>query len=319
MHQIASGTLVASKYQGLPGHIGYTTAPLDLSKGFIFGLPNCGKSALVQSIPDAYVFNLDKSSVTTGNAQATVWPLPDPETGRLMTDGPFNWEQCDRHIKTLYELAKANKPRPKTIVFDSLTTMIQLLRDHAGTHAAALSLGMGPTFRDLDGRRAWDWVYDTILSTLNGLHSVGYGVIYTGHMTNAVIQIDDNKNTIRPQFTITDNLWARLSPHFDYCTVLQKKIETITDVTPIEKKVGNRTVTIDQKNTRTEARVYLYSRRADMNALLKVRDNPQGPPFPDQLLIPRDKGWSAILDALAPESPSSTESPSTEADPKKGS
>ena len=171
--------------------------------GLICGLPGEGKSQFIHSHPDAWVCNMDCTS-TMGDVQATIWPgiaatgLPIDVNGEPLM---MTWEAVQAKVDLLCQMAKTNQPRPATVFFDSLGTWIPLLKDWITRSNDKKD------WRDMDGRRSWDQLYDMVIDTCLTLRRCGYGVYIVCHVVNAKIPLGDDKYVFKPELTITDGFY----------------------------------------------------------------------------------------------------------------
>jgi len=232
---LASGPTLQTKYGKLGGFTGTMVAPAERITAFIHGVPGCGKSAFLQSHPDAFIFNFDNSSTVTPTAKAAIWPGRDPDSGRPIGDDgqPFvlNWPAAQAKINLLKELAVNNQPRPSTVVFDSISAWVQLLVAWVPANAVSLylrSAEKGPvdSWRALDGKAAWTAVYDLIYAAIAELQNCGYGVYVIGHVVQKAVPIDEDLYNIRYDLALGDGLWRRIFPLFELCATVTTSLET---------------------------------------------------------------------------------------------
>ncbi len=272
---------------------------------FIVGAPGSGKSALMQTCPDAFIFNLDPTSTTVpgepgGPApqpQALMWPGMSPEGFTLNDAGvPFvlAWSDVEAKCEILFRLFREKAPRPKIVCFDSLSRMIALLKEHLPANAASLNLAKEnkSSWKELDGRARWDLLYDKIVDLCVKLPAHGYGVYVIGHLVNSVIQLGEAQNIIKPELTITDTFWKRLYPYFEIVLVAQAFQEAVSIPDPAWRpnpafpREKPRTIAV------TRRRVYLTTGGPELSGITKVRV-----PISTVLLEPASSAWSVFLAA----------------------
>jgi hypothetical protein len=150
----------------------------DKAFGLIVGKPDSGKSHLIHSNPTGYVFNFDMSSAV-GDTQATLWPSRAPDGRPTDSSGvsiSFSWDACKRQAQEFIRMMEAGEAVPTTVYADSLGGMIDLLR-----HDIVARAGKSD-WRELDGRRAWDTLYDEIIEFGLQFRNRGIGFYYTCHV-----------------------------------------------------------------------------------------------------------------------------------------
>lgn len=183
--------------------------PLTRMFGMLVGEQNCGKTYVMQSCEDAFIINCDLSGSPNPNAVSMSWPGIDPEGNCLdVGNRPFvlTWDDVERKVDQLVQLAKTNQPRPAMIVFDTIAGMIRLLQPWV-----ANSLNRS-SFSDCDGRQAWDRLYAHIVDRVAmRLRAAGYGVWFIAHLGRSWVQIDDQRSTEAIDFTMGTGLRHRLS------------------------------------------------------------------------------------------------------------
>tara|TARA_R100000234_G_scaffold14294_1_gene7880 strand:- start:9597 stop:10487 length:891 start_codon:yes stop_codon:yes gene_type:complete len=180
--------------------------------GLLVGMPGAGKSCFIQSNPDAFIINTDASSTTNDEPQACMWPGVDEE-GRAIDVGSkpmvLNWQAVLDKKEQLIELAKKEAVRPATVIIDSLNPAIAMVKQHVTEKAGKKS------WKEMDGRRAWDDVYEELVRFATDIRKYGYGFYYICHIVNAKIPLGDDRYVIRPELTITDSFYKRLFPLFE--------------------------------------------------------------------------------------------------------
>jgi len=297
---VASGsnpTARSSTKYGELGGFGHRmiASPLGV-RAFIVGLPGSGKSAFLQTCPDAYIFNLDLSSTTIPiipgsplpEPKALMWPGIAPEGYTLNDDGtPFvlDYGAVAAKVDLLCKMARENRPRPKVVGIDSLSALIGLLKTWMPLNAVKLGIAgeNKDSWKQLDGRAAWDILYDIVLSIMTRLHSHGYGVYFIGHVVNAKIPLGEDRFVLKPELTITDGFWKRLYDKFELVLLCEKKEETVSVPDP---RFANRT--IPSARTRT----YLTTGGIELSGLTKTRVV-----LPAICLDPPSDAWAVYLDA----------------------
>lgn len=227
-HQLAVGKPPQQKYPSLGGFTGVKMiAPCTGIAAFIAGRKGSGKSTLMQTCPDAFIFNLDGSSTVADTIEATIWPGIDPDTGQLL-DAPgkpihMTWDLCLSKINALKEASKKNLPRPKIVVFDTVTAWSTLLEEYIPRNASRLIGGADKSsWNELDGRQAWSTMYSIITSAIMELRQHGYGVYVMGHIVDNVIPLGEDKNKVEPQLAINKGLYKNIMWVFEMVGVMSK-------------------------------------------------------------------------------------------------
>lgn len=292
---LAHGPSLSQMYGDLGGHSGRMVAPLRKASSFYFGLPGEGKSALMQSMSGAYIFNLDVSSTTCPTPKALMFPGIHPVNGRPLGDAGeeivLTYNQIDAKVTKLVEMAAANKPRPETIVFDSLSSWISLLIPWVTEHSVRLCISQDvkTDFKQLHGPSAWDEVYNTVTRTIGRLKNAGYGVAVVGHVVNAKIPLNEQQFLVRPELTITENFWKRLYPMFELSALVYA--DTVT-----EKQTSTRTITV-----RGESKIETYTKevpvrkcfltveKIELAGIAKSRVT-----LPSRIELPKADAWGAF-------------------------
>jgi hypothetical protein len=293
---LAVGALPVTKYGALGGFSGQMISPPQRIRGFIFGYPNAGKSNMLQNCPDAWIANMDESSTVTPSVRATLFPGKDLEGYPIGDNGARIVADSDLYVPKLAllkELATKNLPRPKLVVFDSLTSWIRLLKIWIPKNAKRLGIVSSSdprtTFewKDLDGRAAWDVLYDHIVNTIVELSGLGYGVWLIGHVANEKIAIGENIFNYKPELTITAGFWKRLQDIFELVAAIytedateQYQDEIVTTIRGVEKKeLRNRERTVKKR--------YLSVTKLDLIGVMKERV-----PLPPRIELSRSDAWT---------------------------
>lgn len=256
-----SVTLQAGKMpQQRYANLGFTATkmvhPPERLFGLLCGLPGEGKSQFVQSHPDSWVCNMDCTS-TLGEPQATIWPGINPQGQTIDVDGSplvLTWEAVMAKVELLCQLSKTNQPRPATVFFDSLGTWIPILKDFITRSNDKKD------WREMDGRRSWDQLYDMVIDTCLTLRRYGYGVYVICHVVNAKIPLGDDRYIFKPELTITDGFYKRLYPLFELVAAVSS--EWITEQREIPQPPiirDGKSVTLKPKIVTEKRKKYIFS------------------------------------------------------------
>lgn len=232
MQTLEVGRPLQSSFGKLGGRVGHAIAPLQRIRALFVGYPGCGKSCLIQSHPKAFIENIDCSSTTTYTPKAAIWPFIDPATGTPCDDDGspciLTWEKIEAKHAILKEMAKANDPnRPETIVIDSVTGLLPLLRDYLTRKAGKTA------FKELHGPTAYDDMYSILVNTLVELHAYGYGVFLIAHVMDYSVTVDDKGGTKQiPDINFTEGLANRLYDKLELIALVEKRTAIVKKQDP---------------------------------------------------------------------------------------
>ena len=165
--------------------------PLNSMFGMVVGEQNTGKSYLFQSNPDAFIFNLDLSSTVIPECVATIWPGVSEEGRPIDINGSqikLTWDKVLEKKKQLVQLAVADQPRPKSVVFDTITPMARMLKPWV-----AKQMGR-ERFDQLHGPAAYDKLFEEILGIAFELRQAGYGVWFIAHLSKEFVQVSEDSS-----------------------------------------------------------------------------------------------------------------------------
>jgi hypothetical protein len=258
--------------------------------GLFLGMSNTGKTSLIASNPGALIVNCDISSTPSPSPSAPPWPAQFwpainsegrtvDQSGAVVT---LRWEEIDSLADRLVEASRSNSPRPEMVALDSIATAIALLRDWVVRKFGKKD------FRELDGRMAYDAMYDQLLQFAAKLRRAGYGVYFLGHLRNNTIPLGDDRYVIKLDLDVTDGFWKRVYPlcEFIACTYKERK----TRIKKVEHTVGGRTVVLDQPESYWE--YGLIFNNEELQGILKSRLK-----LPEALPLPENNAWDALCKA----------------------
>jgi len=282
---LAVGKTVAEKFSGLGFSAKKMVHPPGKLLGLLVGMPGTGKSSFVQSNPDAFIINTDGSSTTNPNPQACIWPGITANGEPMDIGGAkmvLDWETILKKKDQLVHMAGNNStPRPATVILDSLGPSIQLVKDYVTKKAGKQN------WKELDGRRAWDDVYEGLLRFALDLRQHGYGFYFICHLVNSKIPLGDDRYTIRPELTITDNFYKRLFPLFELVAAFESKWVSESKVVQMPGVGGKpgpkRTETVKSQKH------YMTINDETLAGIIKCRVN-----LPDQMELPQEAAWSSF-------------------------
>jgi len=191
----------------------------------------------------------------------------------------LTWDGVLQKKKQLIEMAEKNKPRPQTIVVDSLGPALALVKDH-------VTKKMGKNeWKELDGRRAWDDVYEQLVRFPAELRQHGYGFYYICHLVNAKIPLGDDRYVIRPELTITDNFYKRLFPLFELVAAFECDMGTRTEMVVQKNADGSNGPKRPRSISYREH--YITINDESLTGITKCRVN-----LPDRIQLPETDAWS---------------------------
>ena len=281
---VAVGNTITQRFSGLGFSNLRMVHPPNHLLGLLVGMPGTGKSSFIQSHPGAFIINVDSTSTTNPNPQACIWPGVSPNGQPMDVGGKemiLDWDAILRKKDQLIKMAESNQERPDTVVLDSLGPSIQLMKDY-------VTKKMGKQhWKELDGRRAWDDVYDGLLRFALELRRHGYGFFYICHLVNAKIPLGDDRYTIRPELTITDNFYKRLFPMFELVAAFETQWVSESQVVQM-KGVGGKPGPKRTETTKTEKHFMTVNDEA-LAGITKCRVR-----LPDRLELPEEDAWSTF-------------------------
>lgn len=290
MTTVATGKLPHQSYGSLPGFSTPQVVPMERAFVMCVGPPGEGKTTFIQSCPTGYVINLDNST-TSPHLRGMVWPGINKQGQPYDQNGvvTMSWEKLLQTTNALIALAKEGKPHPSPVFFDSLDAVLPLLQDYM------IRKENVENWQDLDGRRMYGIAYDRIVRLFNELLNVGIGVWLIGHVVNAKIQIGDDKYVIRPELTIGDGLWRRMSWALEMvCGIEQMDRTSATEVIMPDTTKPDGTVRKGRTKTVTETKkAYCFVTDSSRYAeLMKRRVN-----IPGEIEIPYQDAWPIVSKA----------------------
>ena len=280
----------SQKYASLGFSGQHMKFPIDRLFGMISGAPNSGKSTLFQSNPDAFIFNLDVSSTVSPNPVACIWPGISPEGQACDVDGSqfkLTWKSVIDKYRQLMDLAGSKSPRPSIVVIDSLGAIINLAKENV------MKEWQKDSWRELDGRAGWDTVYDGILRLAFSLRNAGYGVFFSCHIINSVIQLGDDRWVEKNQLSITSGFWKRFYQYIEFSAVIHPETSFIERKEPdTTKTVQGREIRIPGKSVQEKVQQRVLTTTDDAyEGITKSRVEIE------RLVIPRSDSWQALADA----------------------
>ncbi len=295
MQTLAVGTTaVKARFPGL-GFSGKSMKPhLAGNLGMLVGMPSSGKSSILQSCPDAYVFNLDLSPTVT-DLKATIWPGLDSSGRVIDTDGKpieLTWEAVLDKIRILIEMAKSGADRPAAVCFDSHHGLSRVLKPWIAKRYKKESF--------LDAGEAGWRDHNAAISQLPfDLKKYGYGVWYSCHLSKKYVQLSQELTEPVPELAMTDTLFKQLHPVFDIVAPVKKTIEEIRvpKIEELKDGAGNVLSTRQTEEIQAVHKHYIDFSDPQLLAITKGRNISGRIPFGV------DEGWQKFEEAYKTSNP----------------
>lgn len=288
--QLAVGATVSSKYGRLRGFTGGAMiSPLAKCGGIIVGFPGEGKSHLIQSCKAGYIINADLTSAPSG-LQAMMWPGISPAGQPVGDDGrplSLTKELIEARKALLLDMAAQGQPRPETIFFDTLYTMVRLAKAWSSDPSK---------FQNQDPRAMWDRVHEWIIGLITDLRNAGYGVFFNVHMTNGKVQLGEDRFAVTPELTITSGFWSKIFPVVENVILVRAVTEPVTRTVEQEVNVRGALSRVARSVTTNERIFYATCSEPDYKGILKARVTK---PLPDRIVLPRDNAWDTLESVFA--------------------
>ena len=208
--------------------------PLNSLFGMVVGEQNTGKSYLFQSNPDAFIFNLDLSSTVVPECVATIWPGIDEDGRPIDIDDKtisLDWEKVLQKKDQLIQLATSNQPRPKCVVFDTITPMIRMLKPWVTKQFNK------NRFEELHGPQAYDRMFEEVLQIAFDLRRAGYGVWFIAHLAKEIVNLNDENNTKQSELilNLSQGMTRRLTPAVEMIAPIC--CDVVTEMVPRTKTI----------------------------------------------------------------------------------
>lgn len=298
-HTLAVGRTIASKYGALGISGTNMVPPLEHLLGLLVSFPSRGKSHLLQSNPDCFIYNTDGSPTVYNDIPAQIWPGVGELGQPIDTDGSYvslTFDLMLEKLKVLKAMAEDDfKGRPRFVAVDSLGLMLPLVRDWVVRNAVPLRIMKEPVERwnDLHGPSAWDETYGAIVDFALAHRRLGYGFWFTLHLTQKIIRLNDETSERVVGVNITDNFWSRLFPLFDMIAIVDR--EEIVRTIPITRKLPDgRTVSGGSKEETVRQHFLVVDPASAPNLRHIVKHRVS---MPGKIILPETNTFAAFADA----------------------
>lgn len=297
----ASGRSPVERYAGLSGARSSLKTDPHSILALVISSPGGGKSRFFQDCPDGYYMNVERVSTSHPDPRSPMWP-PLNSDGSLKVVDYSDWA---REIQALLKLAAQGAARPRTIFIDSLPALENLLFRWIPPHAPEFGLAKEPkkTWDDFgDPRSAYRVLYDTLVNQFVSLRDAGYGVYCCCHVTEKVIPMGDDKNTITPELTMGNGLWMRMKWRFEMVASILKSVSLKREVVERANTAGVSRPTTEFVKTLSHTLTVSPTSDPLCEKILKCKH-----PLPD-VVLPEVGSWEAFITAYT--QAAQTESPS---------
>lgn len=288
---MAAGKPVVSKYPGLGSPAQAASVPLSKMLSMVVGEANSGKSFIAQSNPDAYIVNCDESTVVYSGSEATMFPVPGPDGRAVGNDGApiiLSWEHLEEKRALLVELAKSGAPRPKTVVIDTLSSMMRLLKPWAVKKLNKREWG------EVDGRAAYDLMFETFIEWIASVKRAGYGVCVLVHMSRKYVPVAENLNVEEWRINISDGFYSRLFPMFNVVVPITTEWETRETVEQQRTTIGGKETVIPKKRSIKARKFIATFSNPKLEGIAKVRTlRPLA-----SVVLPEVDAWRTLEEAI---------------------
>lgn len=138
--------------------------PLEARNLIIIGQNGEGKSSLVESDPNCFIFDADMSGAQNPNRKAV--RFPDPKQHEYVSFRVFN-----QFVDDVVRVKKENPDLPIRFAVDRTESLLKLAMNHAEDVT-------GKQWSQLDGRQWYNHVYGWMLDAMWRLNKVGIGMTW---------------------------------------------------------------------------------------------------------------------------------------------
>lgn len=239
-----------------------------------------GKSHLLQSAPNNFIFNLDQKGTVNPESQAEMWP---PESGQDILwsapggkDDPAYKDSLSGVVDDLVAARKAGlEGTPEMISIDSVAPLMDcaihwaawdLMRRQSDSRNLQPSDVTPLMIAAQDGRHLYPRAYGLINNMKARILQAGFGLVVVIHLAVTTKDVTVGNQMVKKEYrdlTITDNFKNQLLSTADL--VLEVRRQEIITKVPTERTVKGKTV----KSEKTE--------RKQGQILLAEQDDPRLP------------------------------------------
>lgn len=285
---MAAGSTISAPDYGEWGSPGLNTVATPArSFGMVVGAPGVGKSTLYRGFAGALLINADchscpKASKDSPDPLCRFFPVKDA-AGRIVNQLgqpilTLEWDHFHTIFTKLFAAAKADKPRPTTIVMDTVSMMVPLYRAWIAKTHPSLSKWGGKIDDIPDGKpslKCWGLVYDGLTKLFMDLMFAGYGVHLLAHLVETFYETTDKAGNPITGSRISHNIPDRLYDRYSSALEFYVGIERVSKPVPVRDKSGKAIgIKVDTKH-------YLVNKGANLGDNTRSRLN-----LPDRILLP---------------------------------
>lgn len=275
--------------------------PLSALWTVILGGMGCGKSALIYNCPNSAIFNFDRSQISTTREEdhrAAVWPWINEEGQTCDSNKQpflFTWERVMEKAATLIELAKNNRPRPRTVIFDSMSAALELATAHAMRHLPPEKQTQQAKFSLAAN------IYLQVALLIESISRAGYGVIIIAHIGEDNVEYtdpskaEDDPNrkykTRRLVVKLPSSIQDAILGKANLIVRMEKRLEQAVTTVIDRREIAGR-VLETPRNTYVQVQKYfLLTVDKEMPNIVKSR---VAATLPNEIEIPSTSPWEAL-------------------------
>lgn len=211
--------------------------------GLIIGERGTGKTSFFRDCPGALIYNFDLHSMPMHSAEATppkaqIFPALNGYGQVVDVAGNVvvpTWDIFEESKNNIIAAAKAGKPHPRVVVFDTLPAAVPLMMNYVATSGMLGSKDGHPvtysSFSKIPNgnptRTAYGVTYDYVPEVVNEFKQVGVGVWFIAHLITRYIQIEPDKEghprTVKVvQHNIPEKIHFRCAPRLEFMGAIGK-------------------------------------------------------------------------------------------------
>lgn len=256
--------------------------PLDKLTGVFVGERGNGKSSILQTNPDCFILNVDRTAAVVRPLQAVMWPVVDHENGNIVDESGrpivLTFEHVQDKVKQLVALARTNDNRPACVGLDSLPGLLAL-----GKMFLARKNNKA-TWNELwvQDRKWYDRLYEMIEILGYDLRQAGYGIFWTCTLTKKVLSVSQEIQRPAVEWPFSDTFANRI---FDLA-------DLIMPVTVEARKV----------TTQGQPDAYLHERYVDFTDPFTM-GAAKGRNLEGKIKLERNAGWQSLVAAYNAQNP----------------